>query len=70
MIKTWVEASDIKHGDTIVCKDGGIRTVEKKYITNGFLGLCIFGYPYGNRKERIEKVLFPIWYQGKIVRYE
>lgn len=70
MIKVWVDASEIKHGDTMICKDSGIRTVERKYITNGFMGLCIFGYPYANRKEKVEKVLFPVWYHGEIIRYE
>lgn len=70
MIKVWVDASEIKHGDTMICKDGHERTVDRKYISNGFMGLCIYGYPYGNLKEKIEKVLFPVWYQGKIVRYE
>jgi hypothetical protein len=70
MIKVWVDACEIQQGDTVICKDGYERTVCKKDISNGFLGLCIFGYPYGNRKEKIEKVLFLVWYQGKIVRYE
>lgn len=66
----WVDADQVKHGDTIICKQGHITTVYRKDIKNGFMGLCIFGYPYGNRKEQVEKVIFPIWYQGKIVRYE
>lgn len=70
MIKVLVEASEIKHGDTMICKDGYMRTVDRKYISNGFMGLCIFGYPYGNLKEKIEKVLFPVWYCGEIIRYE
>lgn len=70
MIKVWVDASQIKHGDTVICKKGHIKTVGRKDISNGFMGLCIFGYPYGKLKEKIEKCLFPVWYQGKIVRYE
>lgn len=69
MIKVWVDASEIRHGDTIVFKDGHQRTVDRKYISNGFMGLCIYGYPYGNRREKIEKVLFPKWYQGMVVGY-
>ena len=65
-----VDADQIKHGDTAICKQGHITTVNRKDIKNGFMGLTIFGYPYGNRKEQIEKVLFPVWYQGEIVRYE
>lgn len=70
MIKVLVDASEIKHGDTIIDRDGEMITVDGKYITNGFMGLCIYGYPYGNLKEKIEKFLFPVWFKGEIVRYE
>lgn len=70
MIRVFVDAKQIKHGDTIVCRDGRETTVDRKYISNGFMGLCIYGYPYGNLNEKVEKVLFPVWREGKIVRYE
>ena len=70
MIKVLVDASEIKHGDTVICRGGHITTVDRKDISNGFMGLCIFGHPYGVLNEKIEKCLFPVWYQGKIVRYE
>lgn len=69
MIKVIVDASEIKHGDTIINRSGYMVTVDRKHITSGFMGLCIYGYPYGNRREKIEKVLFPIWYQGEIIGY-
>lgn len=69
MIRVFIDAHDVKHGDTMVCKDGSFKTVDKKYITNGFMGLCINGHPYGNLRERVEIVRFPIWRNGEIVSY-
>lgn len=48
----------IKIGDTILCKDGNIRTVCKNNITkNEFTGLCIFGNPYKLGFEKVKKVI-------------
>lgn len=69
MITISINPHDVKHGDTMICKDGEIRTVDRKYITNGFMGLCIYGYPYGNLKEQVKVIKFPVWKNGEIVSY-
>lgn len=65
-----VDVYDIKVGDTIVDIDGRMVTVGKNDLKNSFHGLCLRGYPYTSKGEKVKKVLFPVWYQGEIIRYE
>ncbi len=60
-----VKASNINHGDTIII-NGKEFTVNGEYIKNGFFGTTIHGH---NIKGSVERVLFPKWYKGKIVKY-
>lgn len=51
------DKEEIKIGDTILCDDGNIRTVCKNNITNGFMGMCIFGNSYKLGVEKVKKVV-------------
>lgn len=44
-------------GDTILCNDGNMRTVCRNNITNGFMGLCLFGDSYRLGNEKVKKVI-------------
>ena len=46
----------IKIGDIILCKDGKVRTVCRKNITNGFMGVCLFGDSYRLGQEPVKKI--------------
>lgn len=48
-----VPTSEIVPGDFIMCPDGRARTVTKKDIRNGFIGITIFGYTFYDRGERL-----------------
>lgn len=52
-----IDKEDIKIGDIILCNDGEIRTVCKNNITNGFMGLCLFGDSYRLGIEKVKKVI-------------
>lgn len=53
-----VNKEDIQIGDTILCKDGILRTVCRNNITNvGFMGLCLFGDSYRVGYEKVKKVI-------------
>lgn len=52
-----VDKEDIKIGDTILCKDGNLRTVCVNNISYGFMGLCLFGDSYRLGQERVNKVI-------------
>ncbi len=53
-----VHISNIRQGDTIKCKDGFIRTVNKEFIKNGFMGVTLFGDSYKLGTEPVLKVIF------------
>ena len=52
-----VDKDCITSGDTVLCKDGKIRTVCKKDITYNFMGTCIFGDSYKLGLEKVVKVI-------------
>ncbi|MGL5980776.1 MAG: hypothetical protein ACRCZY_07885 [Phocaeicola sp.] len=42
-----VHINKIKHGDTIICKDGSVRTVNGLFIRNNyFIGTTLYGDSY------------------------
>lgn len=51
-----VHKNCIKIGDIILCKDGKVRTVCRNNITNGFMGLCLFGDSYRLGQEPVKKI--------------
>lgn len=46
----------IKIGDIILCKDGKVRTVCRNNITNGFMGVCLFGDSYRLGQDPVKKI--------------
>lgn len=48
-----VPTSEIVPGDFIMCPDGRARTVTKKDIKNGFMGITIFGHTFYDRGKRL-----------------
>lgn len=48
---------NIKTGDTILCNDGKLRTVCRNNITNGFMGLCLFGDSYQLGCKKVKRVI-------------
>lgn len=62
-----VSIKDITVGDTVI-HEGKMRTVGKKDITRDPLfGVLLFGYSFNLARTLIERVVFPKWYQGKLV---
>ena len=56
-----VHKNDIRVGDTILCKDGNLRTVCKNNIKyDSFMGLSIFGDSYMLGYEKVQKAVFEI----------
>ena len=53
-----VHISEIKAGDTIVCRDGKIRTVCQNNIKKSFIGTTLFGDSYNCGYILVEKVIF------------
>lgn len=52
-----IDKEDVKIGDTILCKDGNLRTVCVDNISYGFMGLCLFGDSYRLGQEMVKKVI-------------
>lgn len=53
-----VNKKDIAVGDTILCKDGVIRTVCSSHIvSDSFMGLTIFGDSYSLGYEKVPMVM-------------
>lgn len=52
-----VHVSTIKHGDTIVCLDGLIRTIGRKNISKGFMGTSLYGDSYNLGTKLVTKIL-------------
>lgn len=55
----FVHKIDIRVDHAILCEDERVRTVCKKDITTGFMGLCIFGNSYRRGQEKVKKAIFP-----------
>ena len=56
-----VHISRIAPGDTILCKDGHMRTVCKKDIhKGGFCGTSIFGNSYNSGTISVKRVKFAV----------
>lgn len=57
----------VRAGDTIMF-NGTEKTVCKKDITYcQFMGKSIFGYNFRSGYEKVRRVVYPVWYKGKIV---
>lgn len=66
MKKELINKEEVKANDTIII-NGKATTISAKYIKNDpFLGVTINGI---NFRKKIERVLFPKWYKGKIIGY-
>ena len=52
-----VHISNIKQGDTIICSDGVVRTVSKKFIKRGFMGITLYGDSYNLGTIPIKKLI-------------
>lgn len=53
-----VHISQIRPGDTIMCDDGKIRTVNKDHIKyDPFIGYSLFGYTYNLGTVSVKKLL-------------
>lgn len=64
-----VHISDLKQGDTVMI-DGEMRTVSKRQLTNSpFFGPQYDGYCHYETEGYLDVVLFPKYYQGKIIRW-
>jgi len=53
-----VHISTIKKGDTVLCKDGFVRTIGANNIKyDSFMGHSLFGDSYKSGTEKVKKVL-------------
>ena len=65
-----VDVSAIRHGDTIVI-NGVMKTISGNQIKNNpMFGVSIDGNYFRDSDKKVERVLFPKWYKGEIVRYQ
>ena len=53
-----VHISEIKPGDTIICRDGKTRTVCNNNIKKSFIGITLYGDSYNCGYILVEKVIF------------
>lgn len=53
-----VHISLVKEGDTIVCTDGIERTVNRKDIKTGFMGISLWGDSYRMGTLLVERVVY------------
>lgn len=53
-----VHISSITVGDTIISKDGFMRTICKNNLGTGFCGKTIHGDSYKSGRELVKKVVF------------
>lgn len=59
--------SDIRPGDTVI-HNGVMRTVCRNNINRDpFLGVTLFGDSYNMGRNKIKKVIFPVYANGKRV---
>lgn len=63
-----VNVSDIQAGDTVII-EGQDYTICQKDISSTFFGTTIRGVSFRGSKNMVERVLYPKWYQGKIVEW-
>lgn len=51
-----VHISKVRAGDSIVCKDGFVRTVTKQNFSySGFMGIALFGDSYKLGSEMVKR---------------
>lgn len=56
-----VHISQISAGDTIICRDGNVRTISKKNIgKDSLLGRTIFGDSYMGNKLMVQRIVFEV----------
>lgn len=60
-----VSASMVRHGDTIHI-DGHWRTIHRKNIKNGFMGITILGQPLEILGQKVPRMRPPQFYKGEL----
>jgi hypothetical protein len=64
-----ISVSQLKPGDTVII-DGIAKTLGREYIKHcSFMGSSVYGDCRALEGRKIEVMLFPKWYKGKIVNY-
>jgi len=57
MTKEKVHISLIREGDAVICSDGLARTVNKKDLKRGFMGITLWGDSYRLGTTLVERVI-------------
>ncbi len=64
-----VHITTLRVGDTILCKDGFMRTLGNPNITpDSFIGAAIWGDSYTSGRELVKRVVFKRFFKGKEVK--
>lgn len=57
MITEKVHISLIRGGDVVICSDGLARTVNKKDLKRGFMGITLWGNSYRMGTTLVERII-------------
>ena len=68
MVITSVNIKEITVGDTVI-HNGVMRTVcRRAFSHDNFVGLMLWGDSYNMGSKLVERVTFPVFYEGEVIK--